>query len=104
MRKLLYFVGLSITLLFIFLSGCSSGKEPVTSANDIPIAEMGEISIGSSAVGMFGLYDLMHDFDNLSAELHPERHGSIGESSLLEGMNIFTRQPFSDCIKLICVS
>ncbi len=99
-------------LILILLFGMScSGKSgnPIVddfqeSANDSGIENMPIIEFdGSSAIGLFGAYNLAINPDN-SVDLVSMRSSSIGESYIVSGKAFFAMTPCHDCLKIENVS
>ncbi len=99
-----------LTVLALFLIGCSSGSNtPVTPRPNEPGA-MGSVPIiggamypdgGFQATGMLGAYELIINPDSGSAELFAKRTPAIGEDYIVSGISFFTIAPCANCLKIV---
>jgi len=101
----------AITFLLFCVWGCSSvARNPVLNnasnnpqneqepgvLDSLPIIASDE----SSAIGLFGAFNLFIADDISSVELVPMRTTYIGESYIVSGIALFTLVPCTDCLKL----
>lgn len=105
--KLLRQAVIIFTILLFASFGCSkSGELPVSSdlsidsaGGDLTVSSPVITSDGTSALGLFGAYELNISPDLKSVDLTPIRSSAIGESYLLSGLSYFTQIPCTDCLK-----
>ena len=90
MKRLIY----AVSLIVIFLAGCSTINPSVPSVESLPSAATG------SNIGLLGEYHLEINTTNMTADLILSRSSTIGESFLVSGMYYFTGGICADCLKI----
>ncbi|MBU1023258.1 hypothetical protein KKB99_03125 [bacterium] len=101
-------VSAAIIVILIILVGCSSGSKisitpglPADFPQNDSSASLPLIAFdGTSAIGLFGAYNLVIAPDGTQAEIVPMRGASEGESYIVSGEAFFTMSPCSDCLKI----
>lgn len=89
-------LSLLIALLITVFAGCSSPGNPVAPDSSLPENVLGSADI-QSGTGILGAYSVALDTSTLEYEMVPLRHGAIGESLAVEGVNLFTWFPCAQC-------
>jgi len=109
MRRIL----MVLFLTALAIAGCSGGGNPVItvsderamtpngSINSLPIIDAATYEDGSfNAIGVMGVYELIINPANMTADLVAKRMPSLGQSWTVSGMAFFAVAPCSDCLKL----
>jgi hypothetical protein len=94
--KSMTLLSLLIVLLIAVFGGCSSSNNPLAPDSALPENILGSADI-QSGTGILGAYSVALDTSTLEYEMVPIRHGAIGESLMVEGVNLFTWFPCAQC-------
>ena len=90
MKRFIY----AVSLIVIFLAGCSTINPSVPSVESLPSAAT------VSNIGLLGEYHLEINTADMTADLTPSRSSTLGESFLVSGMYYFTGGICADCLEI----